>query len=369
VAQTRRILFAKQLIDETHLSMSQLALAAGFASTRRFNAAMRQSYGVAPRELRRSPGPARACDDRVDVCLKLSYRPPFDWDAIVAFLAARAIPRVESVSPKRYRRSITTPNGSGLVEVEPGSYGNHLLARIHINEPLPLEPIAARIRRIFDLAADPLIIAGDLGQSNRLRQAVRAAPGMRVPGAWSGFELAVRAILGQQVSVKGATTLCGRLVEHFGTPSRLRSDGLDFLFPSPAVLAGADLTAVGLPRTRAAAIAALAAAVDSGALDLETPRSLELSLAQLKSLPGIGEWTAQYIAMRALREPDAFPASDLGLRRALGRNGAPLSERELVAMADAWRPWRAYAAMLLWSGAARRHRRGDRGSRSERRRA
>jgi len=368
VAQTRRVLFAKQLIDETSLAMSQVALAAGFASIRRFNAAMRQTYGVAPRELRRRPEPSGSPVDLVDVCLRLSYRPPFDWAAIVEFLAPRAIPGVESVSPGGYRRSIATPNGSGLIEVQPVSDGNHLLARIRLNEPVPLEPVVARIRRIFDLAADPAIIASDLGQSPWLRQAVRTAPGIRVPGAWSGFELAVRAILGQQVTVKGATTLCGRLVERFGTASRLCCDGLDFLFPTPAVLAGADLTAIGLPRTRAATIAAISAAVDSGDLDLETPRDLDRSLVQLTAFPGIGEWTAQYIAMRALREPDAFPASDLGLRRALGRNGAPLREGRLAAIAEGWRPWRAYAAMLLWSGPVRRHRPGDRGSRRHGRR-
>lgn len=208
-----------------------------------------------------------------------------------------------------------------------------------------------RARRIFDLGADPLAIDERLAASPVLTRAVAATPGLRVPGVWDSFELAVRAILGQQITVQGATTLSGRLVRRFGTPVSLGDDpALTHLFPSPAVLAHADLTTIGLPRARAEAIRGLAAAVAAGELVLDAPQGLDEAMPRLRALPGIGEWSAHYIAMRALREPDAFPATDLGLRRAVAGDGAPVSDVVLRRMAEAWRPWRAYAAMYLWAG-------------------
>jgi AraC family transcriptional regulator of adaptative response / DNA-3-methyladenine glycosylase II len=351
VAQTRRLLFAKKLIDETRLPMAQVGLAAGFASIRRFNAAIRDAYGVAPRELRRRSGPRTGADGSCDITLKLAYRPPFDWPGINRFLAARAIPGVESVSPDAYRRTLAIDGAEGRLEVAPDPGAHQLVANIRIEGAAPLQQISERIRRIFDLGADPDVIAADLAGAPHLRDAVRAAPGVRVPGAWDGFELAVRAILGQQVSVKGATTLSGRLVMRFGERSRRAAgdDALHSLFPTPAVLASADIAEIGLPRARADAISSLAGAVARGELDFDAPRDLDDAIAQLTSLPGIGEWTAQYIAMRALGEPDAFPATDLGLRRALAIDGRPMGDGELRAAAEGWRPWRAYAAMLLWT--------------------
>jgi AraC family transcriptional regulator of adaptative response / DNA-3-methyladenine glycosylase II len=350
VAQTRRLLFAKKLIDETGLSMAQVGLSAGFSSIRRFNDAIRKTYGVAPRELRRRSGQRRGGGDACDLTLKLAYRPPFDWPAIASFLAARAIPGVESVSPAAYRRTVRSGGGEGLLEVSPDPHAHQLIARIRLEHAANIQGIAERVRRIFDLGADPEVIAADLARTPSLREAARASPGVRVPGAWDGFELAVRAILGQQVSVKGATTLSGRLAARFGEPARLAAEEgeLTSLFPTPEALADGDLAAIGLPRARADAISALARAVADGELDFDAPRDLDEAVAELTALPGIGEWTAHYIAMRARCEPDAFPATDLGLRRALGTKGRPASVAALRRAAEDWRPWRAYAAMLLW---------------------
>lgn len=353
VAQTRRLLFAKKLLDETALSMTEVALASGFSSVRRFNDAIRAAYARTPRELRaaamkRGEGAAGRAPD---ITLRLPFRPPLDWDALVGFLGARAIPGVESADPGAYRRTVRAAGGHGLVEVLPVRGEPWLLARLRLPGTEGLSHFAERLRRLFDLGADPHAIATQLGADPRLAPRLAAMPGVRVPGAWDGFELAVRVILGQQVSVRAATQLAGRLVERYGEPLSLRAglpagaEGLRFVFPTPEVLAAADLTDLGLPRARAAAITSLAARVARGEVALDASRGLEETVRALTCVPGIGEWTAQYIAMRALREPDAFPATDLGLRRALGG----VSGADLLTMAEAWRPWRAYAAMLLWT--------------------
>ncbi|WP_437303945.1 AlkA N-terminal domain-containing protein [Sorangium sp. So ce388] len=357
VAQTRRLLFAKKLLDETALSMTEVALSSGFSSVRRFNDAIRATYARTPRELRqaaakRGGGAARADAGAPDIALRLPFRPPLDWGALAGFLGARAIPGVESAGPGVYRRTVRAAGGHGVVEVRPVPGEPYLLARLRLPGTEGLIHCAERLRRLFDLGADPDAIAAHLGADPRLAPWVAAMPGVRVPGAWDGFELAVRAILGQQVSVRAATQLAGRLVARHGEPLSLRggllpedADGaLSFVFPAPEVLAAADLTDLGLPRARAAAISSLAARVAGGEVALDASRGLEETVRALAGLPGIGEWTAHYIAMRALREPDAFPATDLGLRRALGG----ISGAGLLAMAEAWRPWRAYAAMLLW---------------------
>jgi AraC family transcriptional regulator of adaptative response / DNA-3-methyladenine glycosylase II len=351
VAQTRRVLFAKKLIDETQLPMAQVGLSAGFASIRRFNDAIRSTYGRTPRELRGKRRPRPSDKNAWDLDLKLAYRPPYAWASIAGFLALRAIPGVEAVTPEAYRRTFRFRDGEGLLEVSPDPDAHQLRAKIRIEGAAPLQTIAERTRRIFDLGADPTAIAAHLSLAPQLRDAVDALPGIRVPGAWDGFELAVRAVLGQQVSVKGASTLCGRLVEQFGEPARLVSgDGLlRNHFPRPEVLAAADVAAIGLPRARADAIANLARAVAEGRLDLEPASDLGETIRRLTELPGIGTWTAHYVAMRALNEPDAFPATDLGLRRALTGNHRAVSGAELSAISESWRPWRAYAAMLLWA--------------------
>jgi AraC family transcriptional regulator of adaptative response / DNA-3-methyladenine glycosylase II len=285
--------------------------------------------------------------------LQLPFRPPLHWDALMAYLAPRAIPGVESVTPEAYRRTLRLPEGHGRVEVRPAPGRNHLCARLWLSSPATLIEVNERLRRLFDLSADPHEIGVQLRRHPRLRDAVAAQPGVRVPGAWDGFEMAVRVVLGQQVSVKGATTLAGRLVEAYGEPlpgdATADDDAPSHLFPKPEVLARARLARIGLPRARAAAISALARAVADGDVVLDGTRDPEETQAKLEALPGIGPWTVQVIAMRALREPDAYPAGDLGLRRALGRGGVPASESQVAAAAAGWRPWRAYAAMLLWT--------------------
>ena len=353
VAQTRRVLFAKKLINETQLPMAQVALASGFASIRRFNDALRKTYRRAPVELRRSSAGRENGASSSDLTLRLPFRPPLEWSALMRFMVVRATPGVEAASPECYRRSVRIDGVQGIVEVRPVPGENHLVARIALCDATALIQVAERLRRIFDLGADPEEIAAHLRKDRRLRAALKALPGLRIPGAWDGFELAVRAILGQQVSVRAATTLAGRVAEAYGEPLEidgveLEAGDLRLLFPRPEALADADLGKLGLPRSRAGAIASLATAVAKGDLVLDSSRGLDQTIRKLARLPGIGEWTAQYIAMRALGEPDAFPAADLGLRRALGDASGPLTEARLTKAAEAWRPWRAYAAMALW---------------------
>jgi AraC family transcriptional regulator of adaptative response / DNA-3-methyladenine glycosylase II len=264
------------------------------------------------------------------------------------FLAPRATPGVETIDQTSYRRSARINGVATVLEVRPVPGERHLL--LHLPHPRSKKLISAveRVRRLFDLDADPQQINDWLARDVKLGLLVRARPGLRVPGCWDGFELAVRAILGQQISVNAATTLGGRLVRAFGTPLPSPVLGLTHLFPQPAELAEADLASIGLPRDRAGAIRALARAVLSGAVVLDGTQSPEETTVRLQALPGIGEWTAAYVAMRALRDPDAFPASDLGLRRAAAGGERLLPARELERQAQAWQPWRAYAAMHLW---------------------
>lgn len=355
VARARRVHFAAKLLAETHLPITQVALSAGFRSIRQFNHDVRATFGRPPTQLRARRNGRGQLDDGDQSCngggliVRLPYRPPFDWAAVSRFLKARATPGVEVVDDDAYRRTITVGGMPGTIEVWPAANEPHLLMRVRLASYGDLRCVVERARRIFDLSADPLQITKHLRRSGWLRPLVAAHAGLRIPGTWDAFELAVRAILGQQVTVKGATTLAGRLVQAFGTPIEPGHDGLSHVFPQPDVLADADLTAIGLPRARAATIRALAAAVRSGELSLDASLGLDDAVSRLCALPGIGAWTAHYIAMRALGEPDAFPADDLGLRRAVAKGGAPRSATELSRMAEDWRPWRSYAAMYLWS--------------------
>lgn len=355
VAQTRRLHFARKLIDETRLPMTRVAFEAGFSSVRRFNTAVKRAYGCSPRELR--GGSPRADAREGQLCLRLGYRPPFDARRLFGFLALRAIPGVEVVTASGYRRSVRLAvegragweERCGTISVTAPRTGNFLELRVAPELSAGLARIAHGVRRLFDLGADPREITAWLRRDPGLRGRLVRAPGLRVPGAFDGFELAVRAILGQQVSVRGATTLAGRVVKQFGTPLGDTAAGEPtHAFPSARALCDTELESVGLTRARAGAIRGLAQAVAAGGLELDRPLGLDPALATLEALPGIGPWTAHYVAMRALGEPDAFPASDLGLRKALGAHGSPLPERVLAERAEAWRPWRAYAAMALW---------------------
>jgi len=352
IGQTRRILLAKQLIHDTRLPMTEVASAAGFGSIRRFNESFRQLYRRPPRALRRAGVADESVGTTGAVAVKLGYRSPYDWDAILAFLRARAIPGIEMVSSGRYARTISIGDQRGVLVVEPAGK-NCLTAIVRFPNLKNLPAIIARVRRVFDLAADPVAIGAHLGQDPLLAPLVAARPGLRVPGAWDGFELAARAILGQQITVSAATGLAGKLVAYYGNkigdPAAL-DQGLTHVFPTPKQLVGVNLAAIGMPKARRTALASLAAAVVADPLIFGPRRSLEEAVAQLRSLPGVGEWTAQYIAMRELREPDAFPAADIGLMRAMSdASGVRPSPAGLRAHAERWRPWRAYAALHLWA--------------------
>ena len=351
VAQTRRVLLAKQLIHETKLPMTEVAYAAGFGSIRRFNETFLALYGQPPGGLRRSAGEEISAGPQGEVSLLLRYQPPYDWPAMLEFLRRRAIAGVERVTAEDYARTIRLDGAQGIVSVRPEGEGA-LRATIRFPKLSSLPAIIARLRRVFDLAADPLAIAAHLARDPWLAPLVAARPGLRVPGAWDGFELAVRAVLGQQITVSAAIRLAGRLVAAYGEPVAAPDGDLTHTFPRPEVLAAADLAPLGMPRSRAAALAALAAAVIADPDLLGTSRGLDDVVHRLRAIRGVGEWTAQYIALRQLREPDAFPAADIGLMRALARDdGRPPAHDEILARAEKWRPWRAYAAQHLWAAA------------------
>jgi AraC family transcriptional regulator, regulatory protein of adaptative response / DNA-3-methyladenine glycosylase II len=349
VAQTRRVLLAKQLLHETRLPMTEIAMAAGFGSLRRFNETFLALFNRPPSSLRRMEGEDISAGGQGEITLLLRYQPPYDWPAMLGFLRARAIAGIESVEGDVYRRSIRLEGAQGIVTVQP-SEGNALRATVRFPKLSALPKIIARLRRVFDLAADPQAITAQLAKDPRLAPLVAARPGLRVPGAWDGFELAVRAVLGQQITVPAAIGLAGRLVAHFGEELHEPVPPLTHVFPEPGALADADFSVLGMPRSRAKTLSAVAAAVVADPHILATGRSLEEAIIQLRALPGIGEWTAQYIAMRQLREPDAFPAADIGLMRAMANSaGLRPNARELLARAEPWRPWRAYAAQHLWA--------------------
>ncbi len=344
VAQTRRLHFAKKLIDETMLPMSQIALASGFGCVRRFNAAIQATYQRTPTQIRRTAHQA-AVQETNQYLFHLRFRPPYHWKGMLAFLAARATPGVEIVEQESYRRSIALNGTCGYFEISPNTDRNSLITRIEFADPRWLFVIVERIRAMFDLNADWLDIAQTLRSDPALSKYIEAAPGLRVPGSWDGFELATRAVVGQQITVRGATTLTGRIVKLFGRPYPTEV-GLTHLFPTPDILADGDLTRAGLTKARAATVQALARAVSDKKICFGGVVDNQDFLVNLREIPGIGAWTAQYIAMRALGEPDAFPAGDIALVRALQLTDA----RQLEARAEIWRPWRAYAAMYLWSG-------------------
>jgi AraC family transcriptional regulator, regulatory protein of adaptative response / DNA-3-methyladenine glycosylase II len=340
VAQTHRLLSAKRLLDETDLPLSTVALAAGYGSIRRFNHAFRETWNRTPRELRKTRREVGGNGLR----FRLRYRPPLDWNALVGFLATRAIPGVEWVENGTYRRSILVADTPGTIDLSHSA--SDVILEIDHARPECLLGIVSRVRRLFDLDADPVAIASGLSSDALLRPLLKARPGLRVPGTWDGFELGIRAILGQQISVRGASTLAGRLVHRYGRRLEIARAGVTHLFPSAEDLAGADLASIGLPQKRAEALSAFSAAVASGQLVLEGSAAPEQTRERLRSIAGIGAWTAGYVAMRALGDPDAFPAADLVLLRAARARTA----RELLGFAERWRPWRAYAALHLWQG-------------------
>ncbi|HZH44698.1 MAG TPA: AlkA N-terminal domain-containing protein [Lysobacter sp.] len=338
---TRRLLFAKQLLTETGLPITDVAHAAGFGSVRRFNDAFLAAYRMAPRELRKRE-PAATGDT---LTLRLGYRPPYDFAAMLDFLHGRALPGVEHVTEHAYVRAIGSADAPGWLRVSawPGDEPA-LKLELHGVPPARLLDTVQRVRRMFDLDADPQTIGRALSGHPLLRALVRKRPGLRVPSGWDGFEIAVRAILGQQVSVAAARTFATRIADRFG--ARLPpgfAPGLSHLFATPETLVDAELTDIGLTRSRAATVREVARALLDGRADFRVDCTLEDFVARWVALPGIGPWTAHYMALRALGHPDAFPADDLVLKRALGGTA-----RTAEAEAQAWRPWRAYAVIQLW---------------------
>ena len=350
VHTTRRLLFAKQLLTETALPVTEVALASGFRSLRRFNAAFAQANRIAPRELRRHPRAAAGAA----LVLRLGYRPPYAFDALLAFLRTRALPGVEQVDAHSYARVFGPANAPGWLRLSAWPGGEHALQlQLHCPQPTQLLGVVTTLRRMFDLDANPQAIADTFRHDAVLGPLVARHPGLRLPGGWDGFEIAVRAILGQQISVAAARTLATRIVQRWGEPLPAAPlAGLEQLFPAPTALARADLREVGLTTTRAATISTMAQALLDGRVDFSAEQSLDTFVARWVALPGIGEWTAHYIAMRALSDPDAFPAADLILRREATPDTAPLSTKALTERANAWRPWRAYAVIHLWRGAS-----------------
>ena len=341
-AQTQRLLLAKRLLTDTSMPVTDIAFASGFSSLRRFNALFAERYRLSPMRLRskREREPAEHADA---IDLTLAVRAPYDWNAIVGFLATRTIDGVEAVEGTTYRRTVRIERGrnvhAGWVELAPAAAGLRLRVSSGLLPVLPA--VLGKAKHLADVAADPHAIAARLGEI------AVAAPGMRVPGAFDGFEVAVRAVLGQQITVKAARTIAGRFAAAFGTPIATPHEGLRVLFPAARDVATRSVESIarlGIVGARARTIIALAAAIADGSLLLEPGADVERTLAALRAVPGVGEWTAQYVAMRALAWPDAFPHTDLGVMKALGEK----NPKRVLAAGEAWRPWRAYAVMHIW---------------------
>jgi AraC family transcriptional regulator, regulatory protein of adaptative response / DNA-3-methyladenine glycosylase II len=338
LAQTHRLLLAKQLLTDTTLPIIEVAFASGFNSLRRFNALFRERYSLAPKMLREKN---RSAKDLPSCICRLFYRPPFDWGSLLAFFSRRVFAGVELVDDEKYQRTVGIASHKGWISVTNDPAQSALRVEVSISLLPVLMQVLARLRRLFDLTATPQQITTHLGSF------AENHPGLRVPGAFDGFEMALRAILGQQISVKAATTFAARLTNRFGEPIVSPLPGLTHLTPTASVIAAAsvdELTRIGITQSRARSILAMAQAVARGSVTLDVAVSIDQALAKLKELPGIGDWTVQYFAMRVFGWPDAFPYCDLGILKALHTN----KPRQALAMAESWRPWRAYAAMHLW---------------------
>lgn len=373
LAQTQRLLYAKRLLADTQISITEIAYASGFASVRRFNSLFKERYSLNPSDVRKSMAsrsPKEKKEDENVIICEISYISPFDGQAILDFLKARSTAGVEFVEHDTYSRTAAFGKHKGWLKVELNetraetcndalSSHRHNSFRLTISESLApaLPNVVARVKRLFDTFANPETINGSLGDISS------ASPGLRVPGSFDGFEMAARAILGQQVTVSAATTLAGRVAAKFGLEITTPSPVLNRLTPDAQKIAGADIddiTILGITTSRASTLRSLAQAVIEGGLSLEPGADLERTVSTLLGIKGIGEWTAQYIAMRALGWPDAFPYSDLGIRKALNLT----NNKEVLAQAEQWRPWRSYAAMHLWSGLSAKEN-GERRSKNE----
>ena len=340
LAQTQRLLLAKRLLGETSLSQTEIAFASGFGSVRRFNALFKSRYGLSPRALRGSAYPQEGLH------CQLEFRPPFAWRSLLDYLRLRAVPGVEMADATHYRRTVAIDSAVGWIAVSQGKKDNALNVELSPSLAPVIGAVIARVKRLFDLGAVPDAVSALLLPDPLLGKTVRKIPGLRVAGAFDGFELAVRAILGQQVSVKGATTLAGRWAQAFGTPIATPYPMLNRLTPTAQQMTAVtadEIAALGIVGARARCLVQLAPAVLDKRVILSFAPNVEEQIEALMRLPGIGPWTAQYIAMRALHWPDAFPSGDLMLMRA-----ADASQKQLEKLAEGWRPWRAYATHYLW---------------------
>jgi len=354
LARARRAQTARILIETTDLPFGAVAFAADFPSIRQFNDTVRAVFASTPTELRRKRR-TRGATAPGAISLRLPHRAPLDAPGLLGFLGQRAVPGVEAFDGQTYRRTLRLPRADGIVELAPAD--GYVQATLRLADLRDLGAAVERCRRLLDLDADPVAIDERLAADPLLAPLIRAAPGRRVPGSVDGFELAVRAVLGQQVSVTGAATLAGRLVAACGAPVSVRDDTLTHVFPDPGRILGAPESVFSMPSTRRRALRALASAAESGELALHAGADRERTRAGLLALPGIGEWTATYVAMRVLGDPDAFLPTDLGVRRALEALGEPGDPDAAVRRAQRWRPWRAYGLMYLWgapAGAVRR---------------
>ena len=352
--QTCRLLLAKSLLTDTNLSILDVAMASGFGSLRRFNDLFRQRYRLTPTALRKQTATTKKRDDG-SITLALGYRPPYQWEKMLAFLSPRSIPGVEATRNGEYFRTVHLITSErkhlyGWIQVGNRPQKNALSVTVSATLLPVLPQVLSRVRHLFDLYCVPDAVYETLSCMNEMKPDL-CIPGIRLPGCFDAFEMSVRAVLGQQITVKAATTLAGRFAEKFGTPVETGIEGLTYAFPSPESIAALDapiethLDPLGMIATRARTILALAQGFVSGAVAFELSVQPEREIKNLMQIPGIGAWTAQYIAMRALGWTDAFPDTDLGVKKAL----APRTRKEMLALAEAWRPWRAYATMCLWN--------------------
>jgi AraC family transcriptional regulator of adaptative response / DNA-3-methyladenine glycosylase II len=347
LARAQRAHTARLLLETTDVSITDVAFAAGFQSVRQFNATVRDIFALTPGELRTRVSGARRLDGTDAVVLRLPYRAPLDGAGLIAFLGRRAIPGVEEVVEATYRRSLRLPHGLGTVELTPED--GHVQARYRLSDLRDLAAAMHRCRVLLDLDSDPQAVVEVFAADPWLGSAVRQAPGRRVPGQVDGNELAVRAVLGQQVSLAGAATLAGRLVAHYGEPLVQPVGGVTHAFPSVAALADADRQRLAMPERRRDALLTLARALASGEVVIDAGADRDETLRRLAGLPGIGPWTVNYIAMRGLRDPDAFLPTDLGVRHALLQLGLDGRPAEAARLAERWRPYRSYATVHLWA--------------------
>ena len=352
---TRRLLLAKQLLTETSLPVTEVAFASGFSSLRRFNDAFGTRYGMPPTRLRKKAAEAGGLADSGTSTIQLVYRPPYDWDGVLSFLEARALKGVEWVGDGAYLRTVQLGASRGWIKVAAAKKTNALLLEFTHSLTPVLPSLVSRVRSLFDLDARPNLISRHLRRDKRLAAAVNANPGMRVPGAFNGFEMGLRAILGQQVTVRAATTVAGRFVAAFGEPTVTPFSALDRLTPTPARVAEAtvdDIARLGIIAARSRSVIAHGPGrTAQGALCLDGPGGIahpDEAIRRLADLPGIGPWTANYIAMRGLGWPDAFPKEDIAVRNRLGG----VSAKEAEALSQSWRPWRSYAVMHIWGMSA-----------------